>query len=401
MRALMDAKVDNRNRHERQRPSSSFDTVAPERDHRSVVVVVAVDIEQTRPRGARDGGERRPIAAFAHVDRAQQHWFYSRATMEIGLALPQFDFSVPDERPLRWETLLHWATRAETLGFDSVWLADHLFFSIEKYGGAPGEHGVYDPIVALGAIARATTRVRLGTLVLCVQLRPATVLAKALATLDVVSDGRLTVGLGAGWYEAEYVAAGIPFGRPGVRLAELAAAVETLKRLFAGDELRPGPRQRPRPPVWVGGRGDRLIELCAEHADGWNTVWSWTFDAYRERAARLDAACERARREPRSVARSLGLFALVGETPSDLSRRFERLQRCAPKGVLDGMSLAQWREGRLVGTVDEVREQLQQWAGLGVSTLVVGAGGLPFTVTSADDVEMLAEACSLEAPWEA
>ena len=122
--------------------------------------------------------------------------------MDIGLALPQFDFSVPDERPLRWDTVRYWAMHAEALGFDSVWVADHLFLSIEKYGGPPGEHGGYDPMVLLGALARATSRVRLGTLVLCAQLRPPAVLAKALATLDVISGGRVTVGLGAGWYAA-------------------------------------------------------------------------------------------------------------------------------------------------------------------------------------------------------
>jgi probable F420-dependent oxidoreductase len=332
--------------------------------------------------------------------------------MDIGLALPQFDFSVPGEQPLRWRTVLHWATTAEALGFDSVWVADHLFFSIEKYGGPPGEHGVFDPIVVLGALARATSRVRLGTLVLCAQLRPPMVLAKALATLDVVSGGRVTVGLGAGWYEREYVVAGIPFERPGVRLAQLAEVVQIVKRLLAGDEvtfrgrhyqvigarLRPAARQRPRPPIWVGGKGDALLGVCAAHADGWNTVWSWTFDAYRERAAVLDAACERAGRDPDAVARSLGLFALVGETPSDLARRYERLQGLTPAGVLDGVPLAEWRQGRLVGTVEEVREQLQQWEALGISTLIVGAGALPFVVASPDDGEMLAAACSLEAP---
>jgi probable F420-dependent oxidoreductase len=332
--------------------------------------------------------------------------------MDIGLALPQFDFSVPGERPLRWATVLRWARSAEALGFHSVWLADHLFFSVEKYGGPPGEHGVLDPIVVLGALARATSRVRLGTLVLCAQLRPPVVLAKAVATLDVVSEGRVTVGLGAGWYEPEYVAAGIAFERPGVRLAQLAEVVQIVKPLLAGDELtfggrhyqvngarvRPPARQRPRPPIWIGGRGDGLLRVCARHADGWNTVWTWTFDAYRERAAVLDAACEQAGRDPASVARSLGLFALVGESPSDLASRYERLQRLTPPGVLDHVPLAEWRRGRLVGTVDEVREQLRGWEALGVSTLVVGAGALPFVVASPDDVEMLAAACSLGAP---
>ena len=332
--------------------------------------------------------------------------------MDIGLALPQFDFSVPGEQPLRWRTVLHWAAKAESLGFDSVWVADHLFFSIEKYGGPPGEHGVYDPIVVLGALARATSRVRLGTLVLCAQLRPPMVLAKSLATLDVISGGRVTVGLGAGWYEREYVAAGIPFERPGVRVAQLAEVVQIVKRLLAGDEVtfggrhyqvngarvRPHARQRPHPPIWVGGKGDALLRVCAAHADGWNTVWSWTFVDYRERAAVLDVACERAGRDPAAVARSLGLFALVGETRSDLVRRYERLQRLTPAGVLDGVPLDEWRRGRLVGTVEEVREQLQQWRGLGVSTVIVGAGALPFVVASPDDVEMLAAACSLVAP---
>jgi alkanesulfonate monooxygenase SsuD/methylene tetrahydromethanopterin reductase-like flavin-dependent oxidoreductase (luciferase family) len=130
-------------------------------------------------------------------------------------------------------------------------------------------------------------------------------------------------------------------------------------------------------------------------------VWSWTFDAFRERSAVLDAACERAGRAPDEVTRSLGLYALVGESASDLSRRFERLQRVTPAGVLDGMTLAEWREGRLVGSVEEVREQLQQWRALGVSTLIVGAGAVPFAVSGPDDVEMIAAACSLEAPWEA
>jgi len=332
--------------------------------------------------------------------------------MDIGLALPQFDFSVPGEQPLRWRTVLHWAAKAEALGFGSVWVADHLFFSIEKYGGPPGEHGVYDPIVVLGALARATSRVRLGTLVLCAQLRPPLVLAKALATLDVMSGGRVTVGLGAGWYEREYAAAGIRFERPGVRVAQLAEVVQIVNRLLTGDEVtfrgrhyqvdgarvRPQARQRPRPPIWVGGKGDALLRVCAAHADGWNTVWSWTFDDYRRRARFLDVACERAGRDPVEVARSLGLFALVGETASDLARRYERLQRLTPAGVLDSVPLAEWRQGRLVGTVEEVREQLQRWRGLGVSTLIVGAGALPFVVASPDDVEMVAAACSLGAP---
>lgn len=327
--------------------------------------------------------------------------------MDLGLALPQYDFSVPGESPLRWETLVGWAERAEALGFDSVWLSDHLFLDIARYGAPPELHGCFEPLVAFAAIARRTTTVRLGTLTLCTPLRPATVLAKALATLDVVSGGRVTVGLGAGWYEAELVAAGLELERPGVRLARLAESIQVVRGMFGGgpfsfdglyeraDAARclPRPVQRPAPPVWVGGKGDRLIELAGRHADGWNTAWIWTPEDWAARAALLDSACERAGRDPASVTRSVGLYALAGEDEADLARRFERLRALSPPGVLDGVELADWRRGRLVGTVDQVGAQVRRWQELGVTSLVLNAGAVPFALAAADDVSLLVDAC--------
>jgi probable F420-dependent oxidoreductase len=329
--------------------------------------------------------------------------------MDIGLALPQYDFSVPGESPLRWGTLLGWARRAEALGFGSVWLSDHLFLDIARYGAAAGDHGCFDPLVALPAIARATSTVRLGTLTLCMPLRPATVTAKALATLDVVSGGRLIAGLGAGWYEAELGAAGLPPERPGVRLGRLAEAVQVVRGMFGGGpfsfdgvyeravEARclPRPVQRPSPPIWVGGKGDRLVGLAGRYADGWNTAWVWTHDAWAARAALLDAACEQAGRDPSTVTRSVGLYALAGEDEADLARRFRRLQEVSPPGVLDGARLEEWRQGRLVGTIAQVREQVQAWRDLGVSSLILSAGAVPFALAAGDDVELLAHTCRL------
>ncbi len=279
--------------------------------------------------------------------------------MDVGLALPQYDFSIPGESPLRWETLLGWAERAEALGFGSVWLSDHLFLDISRYGAPPGDHGCFDALVALAAIARRTTKVRLGTLALCVPLRPATVLAKALATLDVISGGRLIAGLGAGWYEPELAAAGRTLERPGVRLARLAEAVQVVRGMFGGGPFtfegtyerangarcNPRPVQRPAPPIWVAGKGERLVELAGAHADGWNTAWIWTREDWKQRAALLDAACERAGRDPSSVTRSLGLYALAGEDEADLARRFRRLQELSPAGVLDRTELSGVAEG--------------------------------------------------------
>ncbi|MGI8809897.1 MAG: LLM class flavin-dependent oxidoreductase [Acidimicrobiales bacterium] len=329
--------------------------------------------------------------------------------MEIGLALPQYDFSVPGESPLRWQTLLGWAERAEALGFGSVWLSDHLVLDISRYGAAPGDHGCFNPLVALAAIARRTSSVRLGTLTMCGPLRPATVLAKALATLDVVSGGRLTVGLGAGWYEPDLTAAGLRLEAPGKRLAHLAESVQVVRGMFGGgpfsfdgvyekaDKARcqPRPAQRPSPPIWVGGKGDRLIELAGRHADGWNTAWVWTPQDWAGRAALLDVACDKAGRDPASVARSVGLYALAGEDEADLERRFRRLQELSPPGVLDGMTLAEWRRGRLVGTVEQVAGQVREWESIGVSSLVLNMGGVPFALAAGDDVELLADACRL------
>jgi alkanesulfonate monooxygenase SsuD/methylene tetrahydromethanopterin reductase-like flavin-dependent oxidoreductase (luciferase family) len=240
-----------------------------------------------------------------------------------------------------------------------------------------------------------TSRVRLGTLVLCAQLRAPRLLAKHLATIDVLSGGRLTVGVGAGWYRPEFEEAGIPFERPGVRVEQLGETVATLVAMFADEPLvplRPPPVQRPRPPVWVGGKGDRLLAVAATRADGWNTAWTWTPEAYRERLAVFERACERVGRDPAEPTRSLGLYALVGENEGDLHRRFQRLRESAPAGVLDRLSLEEWRTGRLVGTVEQVREQLDGWAELGVRTVIVSLGALPFSVMDPDDLDILASA---------
>jgi alkanesulfonate monooxygenase SsuD/methylene tetrahydromethanopterin reductase-like flavin-dependent oxidoreductase (luciferase family) len=313
--------------------------------------------------------------------------------MDVGLALPQFDYASDGEDPPPWETTRDAAVRAERLGFTSVWLADHLFLSMDfKYGGPPGHHRAVDPLVALAAIARAAPTVQVGTLVLCAQLRPAKVLAKALATLDRVTGGRLVAGIGAGWYEPEYVTAGVPFERPGVRLRQLAETVDVLHEMFASGATRPASVQRPGPPVWVGGKGDRLLDVVAGGADGWNTVWQWTPEAYRDRVAVLERACERIGRDPATVTRSLGLTTLVGTDDNDIQRRFDRLRAATPPGVLDGVSLEEFREARLVGTPEHGRDQLGQWAEMGVSTFVVGLGALPFGVSEPDDIELVASA---------
>ena len=314
--------------------------------------------------------------------------------MDIGLALPQYDYSLPGQQRLDWPTIVAWAQRAEQAGFGSLWLSDHLFLSLERYGGPATRYGALDPLPALAGLARLTRTARLGTLVLCSPLRPPAVLAKALATLDVLCDGRLTVGVGAGWFEPELASAGVPFPGPGARLRDLAAHISALRATWTGAEgaapCLPRPVQKPHPPVWVGGKGDLLIETAVAHGDGWNVCWALTPEEYDARLEVLARACERHGRDPASLARSVGLYTLVGETEADLARRFERLAEGSPPGVLARTTLAEWRRGRLVGTVEQVREQLAAWDDRGVSTLVACLGAVPFAVTVPDDLDVVA-----------
>jgi probable F420-dependent oxidoreductase len=326
--------------------------------------------------------------------------------VRIGLALPQYDFSVSGQSPLTFATIAEHARHAEAHGYDSLWLSDHLFLDLAKYGGSNVRYGAYEPIATLGALAGIVGTARLGTLVLCEALRPPTVLATALSTLDHLTGGRLDVGLGAGWYEPEYEAIGMPMPPPGVRIRRLREATELVCALLEGREVHcdgeffraggaridPVPVQRPRPPVFIGGKGDRVLATAVAVADGWNTCWVWTPQAYRERLAVLARACDAAGRDPATVWRSLGLYALAGEDDADLGARFERLRAASPAGVLDRITLDEWRVGRLVGTVEQVREQAAGWDALGVETLIVGPGALPFQAVSLDDLAVLAEA---------
>ncbi|MFN8678128.1 MAG: TIGR03621 family F420-dependent LLM class oxidoreductase [Thermomicrobiales bacterium] len=182
------------------------------------------------------------------------------------------------DRPFRFGVQLRGATsgqewrakcrRAEALGYDTLAVADHF----------PRGLG---PFAALATAAAATDRIRVGAFVFANDFRHPAVLAKEAATLDLLSDGRLEVGIGAGWLRAEYEATGIPFDRAGVRIERLAEAIPLIKRLWTEDNvtaqgrfyqatdltITPRPVQAPHPPVMVGGGGQRVLSLAARHAE--------------------------------------------------------------------------------------------------------------------------------------
>jgi probable F420-dependent oxidoreductase len=325
--------------------------------------------------------------------------------MKLGFALPHYDSSFPGPGPATFDRIVRYAELAEQLGFFELWVSDHFWIDLERYGGPPGRQGTPECLTTLAALATRTSRVRLGSLVMAVGFRPPTLLAKTVATLDQLSGGRLDVGLGAGWHQAEFAANGLPFPGPGERLAMLEEALGVLRALldggtpsFAGRFYRaedaavlPGPVQRPRPPLWVGGRGDRLLGVVARAADGWNLCWSVTPEDYQRRLAVLADACRAAGRAPEQVRRSLGLATLVGRDADDLAARWRRLQAWTPGGALDRVELADWAASRLVGTPDQVLEQLRGWQTQGVEQVVCSFAGVPFSVFEDEQLELVGE----------
>ncbi|MER7753241.1 LLM class F420-dependent oxidoreductase [Kitasatospora sp. NPDC097643] len=142
---------------------------------------------------------------------------------------------------------------AEMLGYDVITVSDHL--------GRPA------PFPALVAAAEATERPRLGTFVLDSGFWNPALLAREVATTDQLTGGRLELGLGTGYMKAEHDAAGLPFGTPGERVTHLQRTIEELDRLFGSDDFTPQPLQQPRPPLLIGGNGDRVLKLSARHAE--------------------------------------------------------------------------------------------------------------------------------------
>ena len=326
--------------------------------------------------------------------------------MRFGLALPHYGYSMPGGEPVSYERVAGFAVLAERLGFDSVWVSDHFYLSIAKYGGGETLHDVLEPLTTLAGLAAATERVRLGTLVLCTLFRHPAVLAKAAATLDAFADGRVDIGLGAGWYEPEFADFGYEFPGTRRRFDMLEETLQVLDLLFGegladfagryyslvGAQCLPHSPQQPRLPVWVGAKGGpRALRLAARHAGGWNASWRWTPESYGEKARLADRICEQESRDPATLRRSVGLYALVGENERDLVERYRALQRWTPNGALDGEPLDEWMRDTLTGTPERVLGLLAEYSAFGVEEVVVNVASMPFAVFDPAAVELFAE----------
>jgi probable F420-dependent oxidoreductase len=326
--------------------------------------------------------------------------------MRIGLAIPQYGFSVPGGS-ISFSDTAAWAQRAEALGFDSVWLSDHFFYSFARYGASDEPIEAMEPLTSMGALAAVTERVRLGVLVFCAPFRHPAIVAKAAATIDQLSGGRVEIGLGAGWLEQEFEAFGYRFGSVGDRFDALDDALAITSGLFAGvdplshdgsvwslDEgrLTPPPVQTPIP-VWLGGKGgQRLLRLAARSAAGWNTVWRMAPNAYRAALRDVRTACDDAGRDPSTFGLSLGLYGVIGRTEDEAREAFERARASFPADAMRDETWASWRADTLSGSIEQVRERAGGFEELGVGELIVSPWVLPFTIAEPEQVDLFVEA---------
>jgi probable F420-dependent oxidoreductase len=247
--------------------------------------------------------------------------------LKIGLTIAGGEGGMAGETP-GWSDLLQLAQTTEAAGFDSIWVPDHMIF--KPATGSTTNIGIWECFTVLSALAVATQRVELGTLVACTGFRNPALLAKMADTIDEISGGRFILGLGAGWNELEYEMFGYPFDHRVSRFEEALIIVHGLLKTGTVDyegryfsarncELRPrGPRPG-GPPIMIGSSGDRMLALAARYADSWNTWASKTHNDVAGVAPLrqiVDAACAAADRDPATLERTAAvLIELEGSVP--------------------------------------------------------------------------------------
>ena len=283
----------------------------------------------------------------------------SRRPLKVGVQLPEV------EREVRWPEYVAMARTAEDVGFDALWVGDHLLYRFEN-----GEsRGPWEAWTMLSALAASTSRITLGPLVAATAFHNPAMLAKMAATVDEVSGGRLIVGLGAGWNETEFGAFGFPFDHRIDRFEEAFTIIRTLLREGEIDfdgryfqardcELLPRPARPGGPPLLIGSRGERMLRMTLPHVDAWNV---WFADTGNSPAGvpplreLVDGICREVGREPAAVERTVAVLVRMpggrGRIQGDYARAGYVPLEGPPEVIAEGLR-AYAREG--IGAVQLV-----------------------------------------------
>jgi F420-dependent oxidoreductase-like protein len=283
----------------------------------------------------------------------------------------------------RWSSIAEAARICDDLGFHAIHFIDHLLAIPDPAGD------ILESWTTMTACASITKRVRVSANVLCNSFRSPALLAKMAATLDVISGGRLELALGAGWHEPEYRAYGFDFAPAGVRIEQLGEAVRLIKRLWTGEPVdfagrhyriengrcRPRPLQSPRPPIVIGGAGEKkMLRLVAEEADIWNCS-AGNYARLADKIAALRGHCEAIGREWGTLELSLQDLVVIAPTEAALRAPLEDArERLSFFGDVDAIAT--------IGTPDRCVDTLRKKAAEGISYFVClfTDGGQPETV---------------------
>ena len=284
--------------------------------------------------------------------------------VRFGVTLPQIKRS--------WEEARSAAIEFDTLGFDSAWACDHV------YGVPNPTLPIFEAWTELAAVAAITERVELGTLVTPPFFRNPAVLAKQIATLDHISDGRALVGLGAGWFQPEFEATGSPFPSLGERMRALEETAIILKAMFEQERVSfegkhfqvrdviSEPKPIRRPPVLIGGGGERvLMGIAARHADIWNNLAVFQ-PQLGHKIEVLRQRCEEADRDPASIEISQQCVVVIGADEASAKAGLEKAQK-----IYGGHMGAGLEEHGIWGTPERVIECIERHLRLGCTTFLV------------------------------
>lgn len=299
--------------------------------------------------------------------------------VKFGVVVPQgfkWDFG-PIADPIdQYEAMTRVAVEAERLGYDAVWLYDHLQAEPRPGAPPPETSTTFECWTSAAALARDTTTIRIGQMVTCNLYRNPALLAKMASTVDVLSHGRLDFGLGAGWYEAEARAYGYPFPPPAERAQRLAEALQIIRAMWTeptatfegryywaqGAINEPKGVQQPHIPLWVGGAGERVtLKLVARYADACNVI---AHDAatVAGKFAALRAHCDAVGRDYGAIRKSVHAFVVLLEPGEDLDTATR---------ARGSLSLEATRRSNVVGTPPEVAERLGEMVDAGADYFIL------------------------------
>jgi len=307
-----------------------------------------------------------------------------------------FSLMLEGQEGVTWSQWLAIAQTCERLGFDGLLTSDHYLSVVNAE-----EPGSNDAWTLLGALAVSTERLRLGTMVSPVTFRLPAVLAKAAATVDRISGGRVRLGMGAGWWDREHRSHGFPFPPAPQRFEMLEEQLEIVHGLwseevfsfhgrhYALEECRflPKPVQRPHPPITLGGKGGpRLARLVARWADEFNRVGGTPEDV-RASIERVTDALDRTDRDRSSVALSFMTWVFVGRTDDEWRGRADRARRMDPTAGSLEEYIADISRDCIVGTVEQAIDRMNEYASAGVQRFVLNHE----LFDDLDHIELLAE----------